>query len=199
MPLPGAAAFLARVRELGGRIAIVTNRTQTECPDTEAVFGAHALAYDVMLCKPDSGPSDKNPRFEAVARGTTAAGLPPLEVVAFVGDNIQDFPRLGQALLKAEETVSRRLRPALLRAAESDVRQLGAHRGVARGYSMRWLTSPVWRFFRISLLRPSGMRSRLISQCHSSNGISSSVESTSSAPRHSGSSTASQRRVATER
>jgi 5'-nucleotidase (lipoprotein e(P4) family) len=97
LPQPGAKAFLARVRELGGRIAIVTNRAVSECPDTEAVFRAHGLVYDVMLCKPVGGPSDKNPRFEAVARGT-AAGLPPLEVVAFVGDNILDFPGLSQAI-----------------------------------------------------------------------------------------------------
>jgi 5'-nucleotidase (lipoprotein e(P4) family) len=100
VPLPGARAFLARVRELGGRIAIVTNRTVSECPDTEAVFRAHALAFDVMLCKPDAGPSDKNPRFESVAKGTTPAGLPPLEIVAFVGDNIYDFPALSQAIRK---------------------------------------------------------------------------------------------------
>ncbi len=100
VPLPGAAAFLARVRALGGKIAIVTNRSTAECPDTEAVFQAHGLAYDVMLCKPEGGPSDKNPRFEAVARGTTSAGLPPLEVVAFVGDNVQDFPGLSQEIRK---------------------------------------------------------------------------------------------------
>jgi 5'-nucleotidase (lipoprotein e(P4) family) len=97
-PLPGAAAFLARVRDLGGRIAIVTNRSAAECPDTEAVFRAHGLAYDVMLCEPEKGPSDKNPRFEAVARGTTPAGLPPLEIVAFLGDNIRDFPDLDQSI-----------------------------------------------------------------------------------------------------
>jgi acid phosphatase len=98
VPLPGAPAFLSRVRALGGRIAIVTNRTTTECPDTEAVFRAHGLAYDLMLCRPDGGPSDKGPRFEAVARGTTPAGLPPLQVIAFVGDNIRDFPGQGQAI-----------------------------------------------------------------------------------------------------
>ena len=97
-PLPGAAAFLSRVRGLGGRIAIVTNRTMAECPDTEAVFLAQGLAYDVMLCKPDGGPSAKIPRFEAVAHGTTPAGLPPLEIVAFVGDNILDFPGQSQAI-----------------------------------------------------------------------------------------------------
>jgi 5'-nucleotidase (lipoprotein e(P4) family) len=97
-PLPGAAAFLSRVRALGGRVAIVTNRTFTECPDTEAVFRAHGLAYDVMLCRPDAGPGDKNPRFEALAEGRTAADLPPLEIVAVVGDNIRDFPGQSQAI-----------------------------------------------------------------------------------------------------
>jgi 5'-nucleotidase (lipoprotein e(P4) family) len=97
-PLPGASAFLSRVRALGGKIAIVTNRSAAECPDTEAVFRAHGLPYDVMLCKPASGPGDKNPRMEAVARGTTPAGLPPLEIVAVVGDNIQDFPERTQAI-----------------------------------------------------------------------------------------------------
>jgi 5'-nucleotidase (lipoprotein e(P4) family) len=32
--VPGAGAFLARVRALGGRIGIVTNRLQIECDDT---------------------------------------------------------------------------------------------------------------------------------------------------------------------
>ena len=100
VPLPGAQAFLARVRALGGKVAIVTNRSARECPDTEAVFRAHGLAYDAMLCKPDGGPGDKGPRFEAVARGTTPFGLPPLEVVSFLGDNIQDFPGLSQAVRK---------------------------------------------------------------------------------------------------
>jgi 5'-nucleotidase (lipoprotein e(P4) family) len=104
VPLPGASAFLARVRELGGKIAIVTNRTVSECPATEDVFRKHALAYDAILCKPDGGPSDKNPRFEAVASGTAGAGLPPLEVLAFLGDNIQDFPRLGQAVRKEPDS-----------------------------------------------------------------------------------------------
>lgn len=101
VPLPGAQAFLQRVRTLGGRVAVVSNRRVSECPDTEAVFRAHGLTYDVILCRPDEGPGDKSSRFDAVARGTTPAGLPPLEVVAFLGDNIQDFP--GQSQVQAEE------------------------------------------------------------------------------------------------
>jgi 5'-nucleotidase (lipoprotein e(P4) family) len=100
VPLPGASAFLSRVRALGGKVVIVTNRSASECPDTEAVFNTQGLIHDAMLCRPDGGSSDKNPRFEAVAHGTTTAGLPPLEVVAFLGDNIQDFPGKGQALRK---------------------------------------------------------------------------------------------------
>lgn len=100
---PGAFAFLSRVRALGGKIAIVTNRAQSECPDTEAVFRKHDLAYDVILCMPDRGPSDKNPRFAAVALGETAAGREPLEILAFLGDNIRDFPSQSQALREKDD------------------------------------------------------------------------------------------------
>ena len=102
-PLPGAAAFLTRVRALGGYIAIVTNRLQSECADTEAVFKAHKLAYDAMLCRADNGPSDKNPRFAQVAAGSTATGGTAREVVAFVGDNILDFPTMTQSSTKAND------------------------------------------------------------------------------------------------
>lgn len=100
-PLPAAAAFLTRTRALGGRVAIVTNRLGSECPDTEAVFRAYALEYDVMLCRPDGSPSDKSLRFQSIAQGTTVAGLPPLEVVAWIGDNILDFPGLKQTARQA--------------------------------------------------------------------------------------------------
>jgi 5'-nucleotidase (lipoprotein e(P4) family) len=97
-PLPGAAAFLARVRQLGGRIAIVTNRLESECEDTIRVFRTYSLVFDTMLCRPDKAPSDKNPRFDAVATGKTPIGAAPLDIVAFVGDNILDFPAFTQAV-----------------------------------------------------------------------------------------------------
>ena len=95
-PLPGAAAFLARVRALGGRIAIVTNRLESECADTRAVFDRFKLAYDAMLCRMDGTPSDKNPRIASVAEGRSPAGSSALEIVAVVGDNILDFPGFSQ-------------------------------------------------------------------------------------------------------
>jgi 5'-nucleotidase (lipoprotein e(P4) family) len=92
--VPGAKAFVSRVRELGGRIAIVTNRTLAECPDTEANFRALDLPWDLMLCKGEV--SAKEPRFEQVAKG--GVGGSALEVLLFVGDNIQDFPGQRQSL-----------------------------------------------------------------------------------------------------
>lgn len=97
-PLPGVAAFLTRVHERGGRIAIVTNRLQSVCADTEAVFTKYALAHDTILCRVDGTPSDKNPRFRAVAEGRSPLGTTPLTIVAYVGDNIFDFPGLSQSV-----------------------------------------------------------------------------------------------------
>jgi len=56
---------------------------------------ALGLASDVVLCRV-KGVSDKNPRFEAIQRGTAAPGMGPLDAVVWVGDNIQDFPALTQ-------------------------------------------------------------------------------------------------------
>ena len=94
--VPGAPEFTQAVQRQGGRIAIVTNRDQAVCPDTEANLRAAGIAVDVVLCRTTPAASDKNPRFRAVADGTTPAGLPPLRIMAWVGDNIRDFPELDQ-------------------------------------------------------------------------------------------------------
>jgi 5'-nucleotidase (lipoprotein e(P4) family) len=99
--LPGAKAFLERVHTLGGKIVIVTNRRAAVCDDTKAVFAARGLVYDEMLCRTDA--EDKNPRFDAVAKGTAPSTLGPLTIVAFLGDNITDFPSLSQAI-RGEES-----------------------------------------------------------------------------------------------
>lgn len=91
---PGAAEFTRLVHELGGRVAIVTNRDDPQCPDTRENLRSAGVAADVVLCRAQ-GQSDKNPRFAAVEAGN-GTGLPPLRVVMWVGDNIQDFPRLSQ-------------------------------------------------------------------------------------------------------
>lgn len=99
--LPGAVAFLERARRLGGKIALVTNRDEFMRADTEANLRQQGVPFDVVLLRPSPDKGAKGPRFEAVERGTAAPGLPPLQIVLWVGDNIKDFPGLDQSLRNA--------------------------------------------------------------------------------------------------
>lgn len=94
--IPGAVSFLRRVRELGGRIAIVTNRTLKVSEATRANFESEGILVDVLLMKDKD--SKKEGRWRQITDGTTPAGLPPLQIVMWVGDNILDFPGLDQSL-----------------------------------------------------------------------------------------------------
>jgi 5'-nucleotidase (lipoprotein e(P4) family) len=94
--VPGAVGFIHAVQQAGGRVAIVTNRADSLCPDTRANLEAVGVHADAVLCKPPTT-SDKNPRFEALRQGTPPSPLGPLTIVAWVGDNIQDFPGGSQA------------------------------------------------------------------------------------------------------
>lgn len=96
-PLPGAVAFLERVHELGGRVAIVTNRDEALCPATEDNLRSEGIPVDVVLCRPP-GEREKEPRWHSVEIGTAAPDLPAAEIVMWVGDNINDFPWLDQSL-----------------------------------------------------------------------------------------------------
>lgn len=92
--LPGAAGFVGLVAELGGRVVVVTNRDDAVCDPTRRNLASVGLDVDAVLCQV-GGEGDKNARFADVARGRVP-GLPPLTTVMWVGDNIQDFPGLGQ-------------------------------------------------------------------------------------------------------
>ena len=95
--VPGAVEFTRKVRAMGGRIAIVTNRPDSLCGPTRENLKSIGVEADVVLCQPGSE-SNKNPRFQKVQNGTAAAGVPALKVVEWLGDNIQDFPDLTQAV-----------------------------------------------------------------------------------------------------
>jgi 5'-nucleotidase (lipoprotein e(P4) family) len=99
--VPGAKRFIDRVHALGGRVVFVSNRKAAgECAPTEDNLDALGVTYDAILCRTDA--SDKNARFDSVEAGT--AGLPAMPVVAFVGDNIQDFPDLTQEIRTQPES-----------------------------------------------------------------------------------------------
>jgi 5'-nucleotidase (lipoprotein e(P4) family) len=96
-PLPGAVEFLERVRALGGTIAIVTNRDDELCPDTEADFEAFGIPYDVILCRVHRE-SPKEKRWKSIEDGTSPLGPPGREILMWLGDNIGDFPGQTQDL-----------------------------------------------------------------------------------------------------
>ena len=95
--VPGALDFTKFVHAIGGRVIIVTNRSLDACDATRANLAAIGVIPDMVLCQP-KGESNKNPRFQRVQDGTAEQSIPALKVVAWVGDNIQDFPNLTQAV-----------------------------------------------------------------------------------------------------
>lgn len=98
-PLPGAVEFLQRVRELGGMIAIVSNRREELRAATEANLRRHDVPWDLNLLRVDAG--DKTARWRSIADGTASPDVPPLDIVMWLGDNILDFPGLTQAVRDA--------------------------------------------------------------------------------------------------
>ena len=103
--VPGARGFVRLVQELGGRVAVVTNRAAPLCPATRRNLAALGMDVAVILCKTDT--SQKEARFRAVEEGRAAAGLPPLEPVMWIGDNVGDFPTVDQSLRDAPATALR--------------------------------------------------------------------------------------------
>ncbi len=94
--LPGAKSFVDRVHALGGKVIVVTNRDNIVCDPTRQNLANLGIAVEGVLCATDAS-TNKNPRFQSVIDGTSPINLPPLHVVAFLGDNIQDFPGKLQA------------------------------------------------------------------------------------------------------
>ncbi|HYN40524.1 MAG TPA: HAD family acid phosphatase [Thermoanaerobaculia bacterium] len=102
--VPGAATFLASVQKLGGRVAVVTNTVQSLCPEVAANLRALSLPYDILVCRADDGEDRKEGRWRSVADGTARPDLGPVEILVWVGDNIQDFPDQSQALCSQPES-----------------------------------------------------------------------------------------------
>ena len=100
--LPGAVTFTSRVHQLGGKVVIVSNRNDKGCPATRANLDRVSIKADLVVCKTDK--DDKNPRFDAVQNGTASPDFPAIAVLEWIGDNIQDFPHLSQAIRNEPES-----------------------------------------------------------------------------------------------
>ncbi len=102
--VPGAADFVAAVREIGGRITWISNRdTVTRDATRVNLRGAGLWNDDDRLCTQDRPDHSKRARRAEVVSGTGAcawAGV-PMRVVAFVGDQMGDFPAEGESFQDA--------------------------------------------------------------------------------------------------
>ena len=94
--LPGTVEFTRLVQRLGGRVIIVSNRDNRYCDLSLANIRRDSIPADLMLCRTTTG--DKNPRFQSVQKGTASSALPPLKVLMWFGDNIEDFPGQSQSV-----------------------------------------------------------------------------------------------------
>ena len=116
--LPGAEAFTYFVHAHGGYVTLISNRDGACCKKNSVMKATlqnlkeQNIYFDqVILANHESlDPNNKNPRFEAVIKGhcdlqkmICSNTLPAHEVIAYFGDNIQDFPNLFQKSIHASK------------------------------------------------------------------------------------------------
>ena len=94
-PVPGAAAFVAAVRQAGGHVAWITNRDAvTRDATRENLQSVKLWADDDRLCLQNDPQHTKRARRAEAASGKGACAWSgvPMRVLAFIGDQMTDFP-----------------------------------------------------------------------------------------------------------
>lgn len=99
--VPGAKGFMLYVKSMGGKIAVVTNRNESVKAHTKNNLDKLKLPYDCLLSKTDS--SEKEARWEIIEEGKSACG-DNVKLIAWLGDNIGDFPKVTQAVRHADDS-----------------------------------------------------------------------------------------------
>lgn len=110
--LPGAGAFTHFVHDKGGYVTLVSNRDGSCCEEGSVMDSTiknleeQNIYFDQVILgnyRDAKNPKDKNPRFKAVMSGqcdgqnmVCSKSIPAHEIIAYFGDNIQDFPHLLQ-------------------------------------------------------------------------------------------------------
>lgn len=97
---PGVKKLTRFVHNLGGYVNFVSNRPGTLLKATRLNLRNQGIYFDQILLDPSnqySSLTDKNVRFNAIMSGRSPSHLPRQKIVAWFGDNIQDFPKLKQS------------------------------------------------------------------------------------------------------
>lgn len=99
---PGSANITCNIQKIGGKVVLVTGRTKELFAATLKNLNKVGICYDSVVFASSQKDTDKNSRFNAILKGnykdliTSNKNLPPLNVIAYFGDNIQDFPEIHQ-------------------------------------------------------------------------------------------------------
>ena len=98
--VPGVVDFVAGVRRANGRIAWITNRDAPSADATRANLRALGMLADAdRFCPQENGRTKAVRRAELVAgRGACAWSATPIRVLAFIGDQMGDFPAADEHL-----------------------------------------------------------------------------------------------------
>lgn len=102
---PGAHNFTCSIQKSGGKVVLVTNRDGTYDSKIQAAtldnLQKAGICYDTVIFANGSNDTNKTPRFNAAITGdykniVATKKLGPVNVLAYFGDNIQDFPNVIQ-------------------------------------------------------------------------------------------------------
>lgn len=104
---PGAVNFTCSVQKMGGKVVLVTNRDGTFdnkiMQATVDNLKSEGICFDNVVLANGEKDNNKTPRFESVASGNYESivsykkDTKGFKVIAYFGDNIQDFPNSKQA------------------------------------------------------------------------------------------------------
>ena len=103
-PVPGVMDFIAAARKAGGHIAWITNRSTVVAADTrENLQNVGLWRDDDRLCAQVNSARTKRIRRSEVMSGTGECAWPgkPVTVVAFIGDQLGDFPEADERVPNA--------------------------------------------------------------------------------------------------
>ncbi len=107
--IPGSVKFTCDIQKHNGYVVLVTNRNakykNSIIAATKRNLEKEGICFDTIIFSNDSSTagnnSDKTPRFNAVKTGNydgiiLTKKIPAIKVLAYLGDNIQDFPNILQ-------------------------------------------------------------------------------------------------------
>lgn len=104
---PGAADLTCKIKAMGGKVFIVTNRNAGGDDSTELMnatvsnLNEENICYDSILYANDSTDLNKNPRFNAINSGDyenikVYKPQQQSQIIAYFGSDIEDFPDFKQ-------------------------------------------------------------------------------------------------------